>query len=100
MTFVLPSRRTIAQYVKDSALLNFKHVADKLITGKIEGNTTVTFGSDDTKKAAGHKTMDVKTGHLTIVKTVGDKSTRETFSTGYLENVSHRRTMLLEWSLG
>ena len=89
MTFVLPTRRTVAQYVKDAALLNFKHVADKLITGNSEANTTITFGSDDTKKAAGHKTIDVKTGHITVVKSVGEKSTRETFSTGYLENISH-----------
>ena len=88
-TYVLPSRKTVAQYVKDSALLNFKHVADHIIAGKTEGNTTVTFGSDDTKKAAGHKTIDVKTGHITIVKSDGAVTTRETFSTGYLENVSH-----------
>ena len=88
-TYVLPSRRTVAQYVKDSALLNFKYVADHIIAGKAEGNSTVTFGSDDTKKAAGHKTMDVKTGHITMVKTDGESSTRETFSTGYLENISH-----------
>ena len=88
-TYVLPSRRTVAQYVKDSALLNFKHVADTIIAGKTEANAVVTFGSDDTKKAAGHKTMDVKTGHITIVKSDGGVTTRETFSTGYLENVSH-----------
>ena len=51
MTFVLPSRRTIARYVKDSSILNFKHVANQLISGKDDCNTTITFGSDDTKKA-------------------------------------------------
>ena len=89
MTYVLPSRPAIAQYVKDSSLLNFKHVGDTLIAGRLEGNTTVTLGIDDTKKAAGHKTMDVKTGHVTLVKRVGDQSFRQTFSTGYLENISH-----------
>ena len=47
------------------------------------------YSIDDTKKAAGHKTMDVKTGHVTLVKRVGDQSFRQTFSTGYLENTSH-----------
>ena len=89
MTYTLPSRRTVARYVKDSALLNFKHVGDSLLAGRLEGNTTITLGIDDTKKAAGHKTMDVKTGHVTLVKRVGDQSFRQTFSTGYLENISH-----------
>ena len=89
MTYVLPSRRTVAQYIKDSAIMNFKHIGDRIIKGKADGNTVLTFGSDDTKKAAGHKTMDVKTGHITMVSSDGVKNTRETFSTGYLENISH-----------
>ena len=32
--------------------------------------------------------MEVETGHLTIVKTGEAGSTRQTFSTGYLENIS------------
>ena len=89
LTHVLPSRRTVAQYVKDTAILNFKHMGECLIAAKDAGNAVATFGVDDTTKAAGHKTMDVKTGHLTIVKTGEAGSTRQTFSTGYLENISH-----------
>ena len=54
------SRRTVAQYVK--------HVA-----GNNEGNTTIIISSYDPKKSAGHKTIDVKTGHITVVKTVGEQ---------------------------
>ena len=60
-----------------------------LIAPKQGGGTVATLGIDDTTKAAGHQTMDVKTGHLTLVN-VGDTGyTRQTFSTGYLENISH-----------
>ena len=39
-----------------------------LIASKQGGGTVATLGIDDTTKAAGHKTMDVKTGPLTLVK--------------------------------
>ena len=46
----------------------------------------MTYGVDDTVKAAGHRKHDVKTTHITIIDEHKD---RETFSSGFYPNASH-----------
>ena len=47
----------------------------------------VTYGTDDTTKAAGNKKFDMKTNHITII---GEDMKRETFTSGYYQNISHK----------
>ena len=47
----------------------------------------VTYGTDDTTKAAGFKKFDMKTNHITII---GEDKTRETYTSGFYENISHK----------
>ena len=47
--------------------------------------TVVTVGRDDTTKAAGHTSYDVKADHITMC----DPNEKKVLPTGYLENVSH-----------
>lgn len=45
----------------------------------------MTYGSDDTVKAARIKCHDVKTAHTTII---GPQKERESFSSGFYQNIS------------
>ena len=72
LSHTLPSRRTMATYVKDRAILNFKYVGECINAAKAADNSCTTLGTDDTTKAAGHKTLDVKTGHITIIQKKGE----------------------------
>ena len=47
----------------------------------------VTYGTDDTTKAAGVKKFDMKATHVTIIN---EKRKRQTFTSGFYENVSHK----------
>ena len=47
--------------------------------------TVTTVGGDDTTKAAGHESYDVKADHITM----RGSNKRKMLPTGYLENVSH-----------
>ena len=60
-------------------------MAETMIRAKNE-NKTVTYGVDDTVKAAGFKQFDVKTMHVTVVD---EDKNRETFTSGFYENASH-----------
>ena len=60
-------------------------MAESMVEAKDEGKT-VTYGVDDTVKAAGNKRHDVKTMHVTIID--GEKK-RETFTSGFYPNASH-----------
>ena len=79
---VIPSRKTIAHMVKTYALLSFTDMAERIQEAKVN-EEIVTYGVDDTVKAAGNSKYDVKTGHITII---GDNKERETFTTGFHEN--------------
>lgn len=83
MTFVLPSRRTIMRYLEDASYLNLEYVAQQLLN---KDEKVITTGLDDTTKAAGHRFFDVKTDHITITDTSGQRSF---LTTGYTENLSH-----------
>lgn len=84
LTFVLPSRRTLRQYLEDASYINLEMLAEKL---KNKQEKVVTLGVDDTSKAAGHRKIDVKTTHLTIIDP--DTKKKETFTTGFTPNASH-----------
>ena len=84
LTYVFPSNRTLDRYLEDASYLNLHMVADYLLN-KDEGDV-VTVGLDDTTKAAGHKSFDVKTDHITFQ---GQSKSRMTMTTGYIENLSH-----------
>lgn len=82
-TYVFPSRRCLNNWLEDASYLNLRFAADQLIN---KGDNTVTVGTDDTTKAAGHKMYDVKADHITLA---GPDQTRKVFTTGYSENTSH-----------
>ena len=46
----------------------------------------VSYGSDDTIKAAGNKRLDMKTAHITII---GKNKERDSYTSGFYENISH-----------
>ena len=46
----------------------------------------VSYGSDDSVKAAGNKRLDVKTAHITII---GEDRSRESFCSGFYLNATH-----------
>ena len=82
---VLPSRPAIAHAVDDFSLLSFADMAES-ISEAAESDKVVTYGTDDTKKAAGKKVFDMKTNHISII---GEDHQRETFTSGFYENASH-----------
>ncbi|ESO93018.1 hypothetical protein LOTGIDRAFT_162042 [Lottia gigantea] len=81
-TYVMPSRRCLANWLEAASFLNLQMVAQSLIE---KDDNVVTIGLDDTTKAAVHKVIDVKNDHITICRPTGKK----TMTTGYIENVSH-----------
>ncbi|CAM1325724.1 Uncharacterised protein at_DN1125 [Pycnogonum litorale] len=84
LTYVFPSNRSIDKYLEDASYLNLHMVADYLVNK--DDTDVVTVGLDDSTKAAGHRSFDVKTDHITIT---GPYKSRNTMTTGYQENVSH-----------
>ena len=66
LDYQLPDRATIAKVLDNFALLSYADMAEAMIEANKE-EKTVTFGMDDTVKAAGHKRFDVKTMHVTII---------------------------------
>ena len=67
------------------SLLSFADMAER-IEGAREREEVVTFGVDDSIKAAGNNKYDLKTGHITLIDT---QKSKETFTTGFKENASH-----------
>ena len=85
LTYQLPSRHTVSQYLSDYALLSFADMAESMLKANEEGKT-ITYGVDDTVKAAGFRRHDVKTVHVTILD---EKKNRESFTSGFYPNASH-----------
>ena len=85
LDYQLPHRETVENYISDFSLLSFKDMAESIVNAKAE-NKSVTYGVDDTVKAAGHKRHDVKTTHITIRD---EEKNRETFTSGFYPNASH-----------
>ena len=85
LDYQLPDRATVAKYLEDFSMISYTDMAETMIRAKNE-NKTVTYGVDDTVKAAGFKQFDVKTMHVTVVD---EDKNRETFTSGFYENASH-----------
>ena len=85
LTFQLPDRSTVAAYLSDFALLSFTDMAERMVEAKKE-NKSITYGVDDTVKAAGFRRHDVKNMHITILD---EKKNRETYTSGFYPNASH-----------
>ena len=84
--YVLPHRSNIASKLSDFSLLSFLDMAESIENAKAN-EQVVTYGTDDTTKAAGFKKFDMKTNHITII---GEDKTRETYTSGFYENISHK----------
>lgn len=82
LTYRMPSRLTLKEYMESASLLNLYYVARTLHSH--EG--IITFGFDDTTKAAGKNVHDCKVTNITVKK-AGEK--RKTFTTGFTPNLSH-----------
>ena len=52
LTYQFPTRRTRKKWLRQAAILNLKHVADKLVNKS--SDEVVTLGFDDTRKASGY----------------------------------------------
>ena len=89
-TKLFPSRRSLNKWLEDASYLNMKMVADEVLHKE---NKTVTVGIDDTQKAAGHKSFDIKTDHITIQ---GPDQKRKFFTLGFTENISHEGKVAAE----
>ena len=85
LDYVLPHRSAISKMVESFSLLSFTDMAESIEAAR-EEQKVVTYSSDDSLKAAGRKMFDVKTAHVTII---GPEKQRETFTSGFYENVSH-----------
>ena len=79
-----PSRRTRRDYLRQGAILNLRDVGRKIAL-KSQG-TVITWGFDDTTKAAGNKMFDIKASNITFD---GDGMERQTLTTGFTPNISH-----------
>ena len=93
LTFVLPTRKCLRQRLEDASLMSFKYVAESIRETHEKGGT-VTFGTDDTVKASGHRVHDCKTGRVTCVVDRAQpdgttKKVRQSFTTGFTANISH-----------
>ena len=75
----------MAKWVEEFALISLKSVGNAIMNAK-EENRVVTYGCDDTIKAAGTNRLDIKTARVTII---GDDHQKESFSTGFHHNASH-----------
>ena len=84
LTYRFPSRFTRRKYLRYAALLNLRYVARKILQKK--SSDVITYGFDDTTKAAGFRLFDVKTDHITINSAEMEK---ETLTTGFTPNLSH-----------
>ena len=85
LEFVLPSRKVIHKWVQQFSLLSLKDAATQ-ITEAREQNRVVNYGVDDTVNAAGEKRVHIKGARITITS----GKSRESFSTGFNTNASHR----------
>ena len=79
-----PSRKTRRDYLRQGAILNLRYLGRK-IASKSQG-TVITWGFDDTTKAAGNKMFDIKASNITFD---GDGMERQTLTTGFTPNISH-----------
>ena len=65
--------------------MNLRHACQSIIISKPD--ESLTWGVDDTTKAAGHRLCDVKTDNNTFMSQTKEK---RTLTTGFKPNASHR----------
>ena len=75
LNFTLPSRKSIAKMVKSFSILSYQDMAMVNANARTK-NQVVSYGYDDTIKAAGNKRFDVKTARITLI---GENKERESF---------------------
>ena len=85
LNLTLPTRKTVAHWMEELSLLSLKSVAEAIVNATKE-EPTVTYGCDDTVKAAGNNRIDTKTVRVIII---GDDHKKESYSTGFHHNISH-----------
>ena len=85
MDYIFSCRKTIGRWVEDFSLITLRDAAQTITNARSE-NKVVSYGCDDTVKAAGNLKMDIKTARITVV---GEDYKRESFSTGFNRNVTH-----------
>jgi hypothetical protein len=85
LTYQMPARSTLQLFLKYASMLNFHHLAVAIISARKLGKV-VCWGTDDTTKASGFVRHDMKANHITI----NDENSHETYSTGFLPNISHK----------
>ena len=66
LDYQLPDRVTVSKYLSDFSLLSYTDMAESIVNAAAE-DKSVTYGVDDTVKAAGFRKFDVKTMHVTIL---------------------------------
>ena len=64
LDFVLPTRKSLRKMVAEFSLICYKDMAESIVNANANGQT-VSYGSDDTIKAAENKKIDIKTVHVT-----------------------------------
>ena len=64
LDFVLPTRKSLRKMVAEFSLICYKDMAESIINANANGQT-VSYGSDDTIKAAENKKIDIKTVYVT-----------------------------------
>ena len=82
LTYRMPSRETLKRYIESASLLNLYYVAKTLRSH----DGVITFGFDDTIKAAGKLVHDCKVTNITVDDS-GEK--RKSFTTGFTPNLTH-----------
>ena len=80
LTMTLPSRRTILRYLEDASYVSLKYLAQQLLNND---ELVITIGLDNTRKAAGHKSYDIKRDHIPMKGDSGQKSSH---------NMVHRKS--------
>ncbi|ESO94767.1 hypothetical protein LOTGIDRAFT_161016 [Lottia gigantea] len=62
LTYVMPTRKCLSNYLEDAHYLNLEMLAEYLLN---KADSVVTVGIDDATKAAGHDMLHVKGDHIT-----------------------------------
>ena len=82
LAYRMPSRETLKRYIESASLLNLYYVAKTLRSH----DGVITFGFDDTTKAAGKLVHDCKVTNITVD---GSGEKRKSFTTGFTPNLTH-----------
>ena len=79
--YTLPSKPAVSKMVRDFALISYRDMAESIAKDSEQGKV-VSYGNNDTVKAAGNKRLDVKTVAITVI---GEEKQSEIFSSGFFQ---------------